>query len=500
MNNRIRTISPRNWKAGLILVWVMALCLVGQVSANPAQQTAGSGGLGVDGALLLLEAEPGQTYTHKMIVSIGSGAQPTEINVEAAGFGQTLGGSFEPLPAQEDLSPYSARLFITKISNPKFRLEPGQSMEVDATLEIPSNFTRDTHYAIIYIYTNPVFGSDDNAIGQILAVSIPVIITPPDVVMNQSGQISGLVVEPVESGKPIRVLTTVKNTGNRHFKIQGKINLLDPDGNQVAELTIPLTATSIFPTFSRTVEAVYNALEHPQGLKPGTYTADVQILREDGSMVEEKRLPFEINERYNPFPDIAEEDLLIVNFENEQPGTIDAVEIAGVKIRFEDTGAVTGSVAIGLYRQHPPGKPAFGDPRGEGGAEAKALRYVGVKVSGFNEGTSHFTFYYTQNELDGVAANSLFLANRKVGFWQKLRNLEVQTGSEIVLGDLGVAELEEGTIVALGGQEITESGFMEVLRQNLDIALMVGVSVLLLAGVFIVVTKSRRPAPKNAPK
>lgn len=452
MLTTLRKLMRSVWVGGMVIVSIFLAVAPGRVGAAfPAQ--ASSGGLAVDGALLVLNAKPGDTYVHRMKVGAGEGAQPMDITVDAMGFGESLSGSFQPLAPEKDTSPYSARSFITNISNTQFHLEPGQWVPVDVTLQMPPDFSKNTRYALIYIHSQPVTSSQDNGIGNILAVSVPVIITPPDVDMNQTGKIAELKVNPVESGKPIEVLTTVLNTGNRHFKIQGSVNIADANGTLVARLPIPLTGTSIFPTFSRQVIASYSALDRPKGLVPGAYTADVQITREDGAVVDEQKTAFEITKPYNPFPEIDEKDLLIFTFQNQEPGTIDALTLAGLQIRFEGTGPVTGNLAIGRYRQEPSGSPRFSNDLGTGGAGATNLRFVAVKVAGFNQGTAHFTFRYTPNEIGGIDPSSLFLAYRDKNVWRKLDNISVQTGAQAVLGDLPVSTLERGVTIGLGGSQ-----------------------------------------------
>jgi hypothetical protein len=415
--------------------------------AAPATQS-GDTGLQVSGALLDLSAKPGQVYVHNMVVSSGTKAPPMDVTVEALGFGESPSGSFQGLPADQDKSPYSARTMITKIDKPAFHLDPGQAVPVNATITVPADIGTDTRYAVIYIHSQPVAAGE--GVSQILATTVPVVITPPNAQLNRTGSITDFKVSPVEAGKPIEVLTSVQNTGNRHFKVQGKVIISDAAGQAISTLPLPLTGTSIFPTFVRQLRATYSPLERAGGLPAGNYTAEVQITREDGSPVDGKSTTFVVPQGYRPLPGIPEDQLVTFSFKDQEPGMVDASAKADMQITFEATGKVTGTVAAGKYPQEPAGTPRFADRPGDGGAGGTGVKFLGAQVDGFSQGTAHFKVFYRPNELGSANPNSLFLAYRDGNTWTKLANLAVQTGAQAVLGDLPVSVLAKGPVIALG--------------------------------------------------
>jgi hypothetical protein len=421
---------------------------VGPVWGRPLAQAPDTGLL-ITGAIVDLQATPGQTYKHKMIVGSGSQAPILDIQVVAQGFGERLDGSFMPLPADQDASPYSARTYITGIDTPTFRLEPGGSQPVEVTITVPPDLGKDTHYAMIYIHSQPV--DQGSGVAQILAASVPVVITPPDAELKRVGEISDLTVTPIKPGQPIEVLTTVRNTGNRHYKVQGQVSILNAEGTVLATLPIPPTATSIIPTFSRQLRATYTGLDRPEGLAPGNYTAEAKILLEDGKTLDTERTTFNVAERYRPFPEIDDAHLLVTSFQNETPDLIDARGQADLEVRFEGTDEVTGRVAIGKYPQEPTSEPRFSASIENNGTGDAGVKFFAILVDGFDRGVAHLTAHYRPNELGDIDPNSLYLAYRDGNSWRKLDNLAVQTGAEVVLGDIPVGVLTKGPVIALGG-------------------------------------------------
>jgi hypothetical protein len=431
-----------------ILFVLLALVVPGPRAAQAAPLAQqGTGGLSVNGAILDLQATPGLVFVHKMQVGVGKDSPAMEVTVEPMGFGESLSGEFQAVAAADDKNPYSARSYISAISKPSFHLNPGETVEVDATVTVPADPGLDTRYASILIKGTP---QNASSVTQVLAVLVPVIITPQGAQMNKTGVISDFKINPVEAGKPIVVTTTVKNTGNRHFKVQGDVKIIDPAGQVVTDMVIPVTGTSIVPTFSRELVSSYSALEKAGGLAAGKYSAQVQINLEDGSPLDSKTISFEITKAYRPFPEIDEGHVLIKCYNNEEPGQVDARQATGVMVSFEGAGKGNGCVAVGLFPAEPGGAPRFTDSPDSGGFGSQAVKYVGIQVQGFEQGIAHISVSYTPNELNGADPNSLFLAVRSGGVWNKLDKLAVQTGAQAVLGDISVQALKEGPVQALG--------------------------------------------------
>lgn len=434
---------------GFYLLLIVFLLSAKSGWAAPTRQTSANG-LSINGALINVQnAAPGQVFEHEMIIGIGSGSPAVDVSVEAFGFGQDYAGAFRPLPAEQDVTPYSARTWITQITPAEFRLEPGTSMPVKVTLTVPQDPGNGSHYALLFVDTDP--GEQADQVGQILTASVPVIVTPATAQLDWSGEITDVSVKPVVSGEPIQIETTVKNSGNQHYRVQGLVSILAPSGQPVADIPIQNTHISIFPTFSQQIHTTYAALNQDGGLPPGSYTLLVSLAREDGAQLDSKKTTFEITEAFRPFPGIEPENLVIECFEDEVPDIIDAIEKTDVLVTFENMNRGTGCIAIGKYTQEPAGTPGFSSPIAEGGMGGKPIKYIGILVDGFNRGVAHVRVRYLPQELADVNANSLMLAYQDANAWRKLENLIVQTGAEAVLGDLQVAMLNQERNIAMGG-------------------------------------------------
>jgi hypothetical protein len=337
-----------------------------------------------------------------------------------------------------------------------------------------------------------------------LAATVPVVITPAGALLNRTGEIKDVTVNAVTAGQPIVVTATVVNTGNRHFKIQGQVVLKDAAGSTVATLPIGLTATSIIPTFAQQVSASYSAMDKPDGLAAGTYKADVQINMEDGAPLGSKETTFQVAAPYALCTGTDPARSLITAFTSQVPGSVHSAGKTDVDLAFTDTGAVTGHAAICQYAQEPAGNPSFEAALDQGGTGATGLKFALIGVEGFNQGTAQVAFHYQTGELGAVDPNSLFLAYRTGVAWRKLDNLAVQTGAQLVAGELPVYLLAQGQIVALGGGAPAPTAAPADVAPTFDwtsywplITVAVVLGILLLGGVILVARRPGRGAGES---
>ncbi|MDR3578021.1 MAG: hypothetical protein P4L50_29500 [Anaerolineaceae bacterium] len=288
----------RIWISFLLLVFL--LTVLNSIVLASADVRRENESLKISGALLELSARPGQVYIHNMLVSSDDQTSSMNITVEACGFGQDLAGSFVPLSAQQDTSPYSARNFITNIDHPSFSLAPGSSEPVAVTFKIPLNIGMDTYYAIIYIHSQ---ASDAGGmVDQNTAIIVPVVITPVGAEIKPAGRIKELYVGAKVAGKPIEVLVKVRNTGNCYFKIQGEVTLSGSSGNVLADMPIPLTDTSVLPFFSRQFLLFYTPPDGADHLGPGKYTLEAKITLPDGTLLDDEKHIFVVSSPVTPHP------------------------------------------------------------------------------------------------------------------------------------------------------------------------------------------------------
>ncbi len=415
----------------------------------PCALAAGESYLSVRGAIFEAEVTPGNTYTHVMSVTSASDAPPLEIMVEARGFGQSPDGSTVELTGPEDLSPFSARPYITNIDKPSFSLSPGSSEQITVTISVPANIEPVMKYALIYIHTKP---HGEGHVGVVVAANVPVVLKPAGLTPITAGQITALTVERIEAGKPITVLTTLRNTGNYHYKAKNRVTIKDSQGKTVTTGDTPLTSSSIIPNFTRTfVNKV--SLGSAEGLAPGNYLVESQVITGDGNIIDVGQTNFTIDKEYLPLPGVNKLSILKKIFHNEEPGKIDAIKEAGLEVTFTGTGKGTGTILIGKYDKEPEHVIPFTALTTEGGTGKTFIKAVDVNVSGYHQGIAHLNLRYTDSEIAGVQENSLFLAYWNGKRWQNCDQIKVFTGANAISGDVPVSALT-GTPIGLGGDLI----------------------------------------------
>jgi hypothetical protein len=267
--------------AGITIVAVIFLLLI---FITPAAA------LGVLGAKYSGSIAPGGTDTQVMTIDIGANDSPTDVVVGVAGFGQTPGGAYIPLNAADDLSPYSARTFIT-LDNTTIHVEPGTTQGVTATISLPQNVGAGGRYAIIYIRSIPGKGA-----AMSTAVDVPVFITVAGTTPTITGTITQVTTGAVTLGQPITVTTTFTNTGNYHYyAASNEVALTDANGNLVGNVSTTPMATAIIP--GNTVQFV--AQPPVNNLKVGNYTVDSKVIL-NGQVLDEKTTTLTIQTNYIP--------------------------------------------------------------------------------------------------------------------------------------------------------------------------------------------------------
>jgi hypothetical protein len=243
----------------------------------------------VTGSIYSGSISPGGTAVHTMNISTSAGDPAMDLIVDVLGLGQSPRQINTGLSADMDTSPFSARKFIT-VSPQKFHLDPGGSQEVKATITVPQNVGDGGRFAIITIRNAPV-GNGTTAI--VTAISVPVVVTIKDSVITQKGSISNVSVAAIVPGQPIKVTTTLKNTGNYLYKVKTNVSVTDLAGKVVATGGTDVSTSSIVPPFTGEYDV---NIVNP--LSIGKYNITSTIIREDGVVLDTKTVPFEIKDTY----------------------------------------------------------------------------------------------------------------------------------------------------------------------------------------------------------
>lgn len=244
-----------------------------------------SAGLGVDGAVFWGTVSPGEKIVHEMTVSIGTNASPLDLEAEVYGFGMSTYTDYLLLDPEEDVSPYSAREFLT-IEPKSFQVEPGIPQKVLITGTIPEDIGEGGRYALAAIKSMP---NTSGNVGVSTQIQIPILLTIRDTKLVQTGEIIGLNVS--ENSDGINVDLMFDNTGNYHYKAIADAVLKDEAGTTIAATSPKQSPSSILPTFSCLFKM---DLVPESDLSPGTYTVEARVTHENGAVLDTKVATIEV--------------------------------------------------------------------------------------------------------------------------------------------------------------------------------------------------------------
>ncbi len=284
------------------------------VLANP--------GLWVADGRLVTDVSPGDTLTHKMSVGIRESDSAMDIAVEV-----------------RDLGEYSARDFIT-IDNPSFHLEPGESQDVMATINVPLDVGEGGRYAIIRIAQKP---AATKGISSLVAIEAPVRLTIKDSQLIHEGEITEVSAGEVISGKPVDIFITFKNNGNHHFKFKGEVTVSDARGKVLDTIYTVVIPSPVIPSMSKKIKATFI----PKGDLPlGVYQVKSSIMLEDSTVLDEAVGSFEVKEPYVPPPSPASSTLTPDSA--AKPETEDGRISISLPMGTVIGGAVAGVIVVAL--------------------------------------------------------------------------------------------------------------------------------------------------------
>lgn len=234
-----------------------------------------SAGLGVSGAIIERNVDPGETFVHEMTVSSDSASPPMDLVVDILGLNQSIDGENTELTKEEDTGPYSARALL-RATPESFHLEPGESQNVLVEGKIPADASPGGRYAMINVHSLPI---GNGTIGIVVAVEVPVRLIVSGSGLTKTGGIEDLKLEKPISAKRQNVSLLLKNTGNCHFKARADAVLKDKEGNVVASASTPLS-TNIIPDASRLFQI---SVVPGKALKPGSYVMNSTVRLDNGS-------------------------------------------------------------------------------------------------------------------------------------------------------------------------------------------------------------------------
>ena len=266
---------------------ILALILISATVVTPVFA------IKVEGAKIMLDVVPGKTYIFPMAVSIKPDDAATDIAVDVLGFGQSAdGGLYEGIAASADSGQYSARGFVT-VQKPIIHLSPGERVEFNAVIKVPSDATNGGRYALILIH--PAAASGQQA-AFATAIAVPVMLTPEGGSLTETGEIASVAAGDIVPGKPIRITTMLKNTGNHHYYgAVSKVTVTDSSGKTVATVITEPFVRAVIPGQTVGIPA-----DVTTGLSTGTYTVTSRMEKQDGTLLDEDHITIEVKEAYVP--------------------------------------------------------------------------------------------------------------------------------------------------------------------------------------------------------
>ena len=241
--------------------------------------------LGLSGAILIEEVSPGQEIIHEISV-MGNKDEPVlNMTAEVSGFARSLDGVNIPLRPEDDTGPFSARPFLS-VEPESFILEPGETETLLLTGTVPEDVGPGGRYALVTVATVPPEGE---GVTVSFGIQTVVFLTIKGSELIKTGDITDLVASMVDGNVSVGLL--FENTGNVHYKPLVGVNLLDIDGDIVANVELTETEGSILPTGSRLVKMtlVPDAL-----LEPGTYTVEATVALDDGTVLDTAETTIEV--------------------------------------------------------------------------------------------------------------------------------------------------------------------------------------------------------------
>jgi hypothetical protein len=268
---QVNTMKPITICAVLILALGVAAALVPARAYSQAPDL-----LEVDQLILFASVPQGGSRTLQLSVGSGPGA---DVGVEVRGLGQAPDGRFIALDAAADASPYSAREYLS-VSPSAFRLEPGQRRQVEVSVNLPGDAGPGGRYAVLYVYTRPPEGEESVGVSAAIAVSVVLTIEGSELV--REGEVTGIDASETHPLQPMVVTATFANRGNYHFRVSGRATLLNQQGVQVSQGTMPRTEASVVPAFAQNLRA---SLEPNGHWEPGSYLLQVEVFTDDGLLV-----------------------------------------------------------------------------------------------------------------------------------------------------------------------------------------------------------------------
>jgi hypothetical protein len=434
-----------------------AILLLNTISPVMALTVGYSGGKGLNP-----QVSPGEAYAQTLTVSIGKNENAADILIEVFGY-QDGDNGIEPVLAEKDNSPYSARTFIQP-ERIIVHCEPGETSESQVNITIPADIETGGRYATLRFSTVPKEG---NNVGIVSAIVLPIRFTITGGPFIHTGEVTGVTAGQAVSGKPVDIYTSLKNTGNHHFDVKGQVEIKD-SANKLLD-TIYVNSSSPIPEETKNIKTIFIPKEE---LSPGEYFIKSSLTLTDGTLLGEATGSFEVEKTYVPPPPPAAITV------KPSLAAILSTDDGRISITFPQ-GSVTSQAEVSLQNYPIEQLPVL--PEGYKAATT-CFRVDGLNGLLVKEATVSVKYSPADLEKAGGDASKLSLArwDEATGRWSVL-NTKLDKANMTLTANTN--QFSIWTVVV---------GQPKAAINWLPIGIFGGAVVLILAGLLFVITKRKR--------
>lgn len=236
--------SNKKLVAGMIIPVVLLLIIGSIMLFRINAQDAGQA-IEISPPSQELEVEPGESYTLTVKIRNKSATQlPIEVRVE-----DFVATGDEGQVALVEEGPWSVSSWTT-ISPDSFTLNPGETQEVEAQIDVPSDGAAGGRYGSLVFSVTGEREAGAAAVSQ--EIGSLFLIRIAGAVDEQMSLVSFSAPKFSEYG-PIPFSMKFRNEGNIHSRAYGLINVTNMFGHKIADIVVP--PTNVFPGAERIIKA-----------------------------------------------------------------------------------------------------------------------------------------------------------------------------------------------------------------------------------------------------
>jgi hypothetical protein len=225
--------------------FIVALVMAIGIFTNSAYATTT---LQVSPILLKYELDPG-AKVNKTITATNKGDSTISITTDISDY--TVNENGVPQFVKPSRNPLSAGNWM-KVDTKGFVLKPGESKDVDLSIDVPKSATSGGHYGAVLFMLGGIDAQTGQVqvgvVGRMAALSLVTIKGP----VNKKGYLDNLSVPLFSNAHPVPIELTYSNKGNVHLSTRGTLVVKNWLGTKVK--SIPIPESYVMPGSKKTVK------------------------------------------------------------------------------------------------------------------------------------------------------------------------------------------------------------------------------------------------------